>query len=80
MNKTTLIRTIVLAAALINQSLVLAGYSPLPFADAEVEAFVTGAFTIGAAILAWWKNNSLTKEAQRADAYLKALKNDKEAK
>lgn len=80
MNKATLIRTIVLVFALLNQSLVLAGYSPLPFAESEVEAFVTGAFTVGATLWAYWKNNSITKEAQRADAYLNALKNEKGAK
>lgn len=77
MKKSMIIRTVVLAAALVNQSLVLAGYSPLPFDDAQVESFVTGAFTVGASILAWYKNNSVTKEAKQADAYLKELKKNK---
>lgn len=74
MNKMAVIRTIVLVFALINQSLVLAGYSPLPFDDAQVENGVTIAFSIGASLLAWWKNNSFTKNAQKADEYLKELK------
>ncbi|MEK3887239.1 phage holin [Bacillus sp. FSL K6-3431] len=74
MNTAVLIRTIVLAVALLNQTLVLAGYSPLPWGDAEVESVMTGVFTFGAALWTWWKNNSVTKEAQKADEYLRDLK------
>jgi len=77
MDKFTLIRTIVLVVALINQSLVLAGYSPLPFDDVQVENAVTIVFSVVASLLAWWKNNSLTKEAKEADKYLKELKDKK---
>lgn len=77
MDKFTLIRTIVLVVALINQSLVLVGYSPLPFDDAQVENAVTIVFSVVASLLAWWKNNSLTKEAKEADKYLKELKDKK---
>lgn len=72
--KATIIRTIVLAVALLNQTLVLAGYSPLPFDDAQVEAAVTALFTVGAALWAWWKNNSFTEEARTADGLLHRLK------
>ncbi|MFS0657333.1 phage holin [Niallia alba] len=77
MDKFTLIRTIVLAVALINQSLVLAGYSPLPFDDSQVENTVTIVFSVAASLLAWWKNNSITREAKEADKYLKELKDKK---
>lgn len=77
MDKFTLIRTIVLAVALINQSLVLAGYSPLPFDDTQVENTVTIVFSVAASLLAWWKNNSITREAKEADKYLKELKGKK---
>jgi SPP1 family holin len=77
MNKSMIIRTIVLAVALINQSLVLAGYSPLPFDNVQVESFFTGAFTVGASILAWWKDNDVTKKARENKMKLKEL-NDKE--
>jgi len=74
MEKAVLIRTIVLGVALLNQSLVLAGFSPLPWGDAEVESFMAGAFTFGAALWAWWKNNSVTKAARKADVYMHELK------
>jgi SPP1 family holin len=73
-DKMVLIRTIVLAFALLNQGLVLAGYSPLPFEDTQVEEFLTGLFTVVASLWAWWKNNSITKSAKEADEYLKTLK------
>lgn len=67
----TIIRTVLLALALINQSLVLAGYSPLPFEDADVEVFLTGAFTAVMAVWSWWKNNSVTRKARKADELAK---------
>jgi SPP1 family holin len=60
-----IIRMVLLAVALINQSLVLAGYSPLPFEDAQIEAFLSGAFTAVMAVWSWWKNNDITREARR---------------
>jgi SPP1 family holin len=73
MNKMMVIRTIVLVVALINQSLVMAGLHPLPFNDAQVENGFTIIFTVVASLVAWWKNNSFTKNAKQADAYLKEL-------
>lgn len=77
MKKDTIIRTIVLALALINQILTSTGHSVIPVTDAEVSELVSLLFTIGAALWSWWKNNSFTKEAQEADDYLKKLKGGK---
>jgi SPP1 family holin len=71
MDKGTIIRTILLAYALVNQSLVLAGYSPLPFADHDMEVFLSGLLTVGASIWAWWKNNDITRRARANKALLK---------
>jgi SPP1 family holin len=68
MNKLMIIRTIVLVVALVNQSLVLAGYSPLPFDDAQVENGVTIVFTVGAAIMNWWYDNDVTRKARENKA------------
>jgi SPP1 family holin len=62
MNKAGLIKIIVLIVALVNQSLVMSGYSPLPFDDAQVENFVSTAFTIVASLIAWKSNNFDKKE------------------
>ena len=74
MDKQTIVRTVVLVIALVNQSLVIVGKSPLPFSEEEVELGVSAVITTLASLWAWWKNNSFTDEAQQADLYLKNLK------
>lgn len=70
----TLIRTICLALALINQVLAIRGNSPLPISDETVELFVSTAATVVLSIWSWWKNNSFTSEAIAADEFLRDLK------
>lgn len=70
----TIIRTICLALALINQMLVMSGHSVIPIEDANVEALVTNLATVIAALVTWWKNNSYTKAAIAGDATMKELK------
>lgn len=64
----TIARTAVLLLALTNQLLSAMGKSPLPIESATVEQLVTAGITSIAALIAWWKNNSFTKEAIAADA------------
>ena len=66
----TIVRTICLVLALINQVLVMSGHSILPIEDAAVEAIVTNIATIVTAVAAWWKNNSFTQKAIAADKEL----------
>lgn len=70
----TIIRTIVLAVTLLNQVLTMLGKNPLPFAEDELYALLTNAATIAAVLWAWWKNNSFTPAAIKADEYLAELK------
>lgn len=70
----TIARTAVLALALANQVLSVAGLSPLPIDSATLEPWVTTGLTTAAAIWAWWKNNSFTPEAIRADELLKEMR------
>lgn len=70
----TIVRTIVLLLALVNQCLVMAGKPVIPIEDATVEVVVTGLFTIGAAVWGWWKNNSFTKAAIEGDKVMKEIK------
>lgn len=69
----TMTRTAVLMLALANQILSATGHSPIPVEDAQLEQLISTGMTVGAAIWAWWKNNSFTKEAIAADNYLEAL-------
>lgn len=74
----TLTRTAVLTLALMNQILSATGHSPIPVDDAQLEQLISTGMTVGAAIWAWWKNNSFTKEAIAADNYLESLIGRKE--
>lgn len=73
----TIIRTAVLVLALINQILTSTGRCILPISDAQLSEIITLTATIGASLWAWWKNNSFTKAAIRADAMLQAEKKGK---
>ena len=70
----TIARTIVLLLALVNQCLGMAGIQVIPIEDETVNTLVSTAWTVVAALVSWWKNNSFTKPAIEADAELKQLK------
>lgn len=70
----TIARTIILLLALINQCLSMAGASPLPIEDEQVETIITTAGTVIAAVWAWWKNNSFTQAALAGDALKDEIK------
>ena len=72
--KETIIRTVILIVALVNQVLTVIGVSLLPISDEEITEFLTLALTIGASLWAWWKNNSFSKKAIKADEFLASLK------
>lgn len=62
MDKGTFVRTFVLIIALINQLLTIYNKSPLPLDNEQLEQFVSMVFTSVAAIIAWYKNNYVTKK------------------
>lgn len=70
----TIVRTICLALALINQLLVVSGHSVLPIADEQVEQIITLGATLITSLVAWWKNNSFTQAAIAADETLQSIK------
>lgn len=72
--KGTIIRTILLAVALVNQILTIAGKSPLPISDEQIETLVSTAITVVIAVINWWKNNSFTSLAIEADEMRKCVK------
>ena len=80
-NAGTIARTAVLAVSLLNVLLNAFGKNPLPFSDDEVYTTVSTVvavvtqvvsfgFSTAAALVAWWKNNSFTKAALKADETL----------
>ena len=73
----TITRTAVLLPALTNQILSACGKPILPIESATVEQLVTTGLTVTAALVNWWKNNSFTPEAIKADGYLEQLREKK---
>lgn len=77
-SKGTIIRTACLLLAIINTALTMFGKNPLPIEDAMIEEVVSFVFMAAASLAAWWKNNSFTKPAIKADEILADLKAKKE--
>lgn len=72
--KDTWIRTGILVFALINQTLTMMGKPPLPVSDEDLNTFLTIMLTLLASVWSFWKNNSFTKHAIKADQYKDELK------
>ena len=64
----TIARTVVLLLALVNQVLSMLGLRSIPIADEDVNTRLATGWSIGAALVAWWKNNSFTQAALAGDA------------
>lgn len=72
----TIARTVVLFLALANQLMIAFGWSPIELEEDSVYAAVSTVVTIVTALCAWWKNNSFTKAALKADEVMKEEKGD----
>lgn len=70
----TIARTVILALALVNQVLTAIGHNVINVSDEDINTLISTVFTVGAAIVAWWRNNSFTMNAIAADEYMKELK------
>lgn len=69
-----IVRLVVLTILLINQFLLTLGWNPLPFSEEQIYEGVSSIATVGMSVYAWWKNNSITKEAKEADKFLNKLR------
>jgi SPP1 family holin len=78
MKKETIIRTVILLYALLNQILTMTGHSILPVGEEQLTELVSVGFTVVVSLIAWWKNNSFTAEAIEADKYLEQLRGDRD--
>lgn len=72
----TIARTIVLALALLNQVLAICGKGQIQIAENDIYQIISLTFTSVAAVWSWWKNNSFTQNAIKADEYMEELKNN----
>ncbi|MCG0590546.1 MULTISPECIES: phage holin [Bacillus] len=76
--KGTVVRTVLLLIALINQTMLMFGKSPLDITEGQVnqlaDALYTAGsvlFSIGTTAAAWFKNNYLTEKGHKQQAILK---------
>lgn len=69
-----IVRLVVLAILIINQTLITIGYEPLPFSDEQIyEAISIAALVVGS-LWIWWKNNNVTDVAIAGQAEIERLK------
>ncbi|MBQ7109465.1 MAG: phage holin [Clostridia bacterium] len=72
----TLARTACLFLALVNQLLIMAGKEILPFEENQVYETISAIFTTICGLVAWWKNNSYTTAAIKADVEMKKFRQE----
>ena len=71
-----IIRLLVTFALITNAGLTAKGLNPIPFDESAVTDVLTQLFAAGSIVWSWWKNNNVTKTAQYAQRYKKALQED----
>ncbi|MBV2197467.1 phage holin [Bacillus velezensis] len=78
MDKGTVIRTVLLLIALINQTMLMFGKSPLDITEDQVNQLADALYTsgslifmIGTTVVAWFKNNYVTTKGRKQKAVLK---------
>lgn len=73
-SKGTIVRTVMLVIVLINLVLKHFGIDVINVSESEILTFVEALLEVGTIIVAFWKNNSFTDKAIKADEFLKTLK------
>ncbi|MBS7390206.1 MAG: phage holin [Oscillospiraceae bacterium] len=71
----TIVRLIVMILSMVNMLLTVNGKNPLPWSEDEMYMGLSQVAAILTTVWTWWKNNSFTKEAIKADEYLEDLRN-----
>lgn len=66
-DRETILRSITLAAVLVNQLIAVSGRTPLPYTEEEFYQGLSAVVTVVVSLWSWWKNNSFTAKAIRAD-------------
>jgi len=67
----TIARTLCLCLALANQILTAMGHSIIDVSNDDINTLISTGFTVVSAVIAWWKNNSFTQSALKADEVMK---------
>lgn len=73
-SKGTIVRTIMLVIVIINMVLKHFGLDVINVTESEILSVIEMVIEIAVIIVNFWKNNSFTKKAIKADEFLKTLK------
>lgn len=73
-SKGTIVRTIMIIIVLLNIILKNFGLNIINISENEIMSIVETIIEISIIIVSFWKNNSFTEEAIKADEFLKILK------
>lgn len=73
-SKGTIVRTILLIIVIINMLLQHLGYDVINLSENQILTAVEYIIEVAIIIVAWWKNNSFSEKAIKADEFLKNLK------
>lgn len=77
-SKGTIVRTIMLVIVIINMVLKHFGLDVINVSESEVLSAVEILIELAVIIVTFWKNNSFTDKAIKADEFLKTLKESEE--
>lgn len=72
--KSTVVRTILFVVVLINLILKAMGKEVIEVDEGTVYSFIETLVSVAILVLGFWKNNSYTENAKKADKYLEALR------
>ncbi len=75
-SKGTIVRTVMLIIVLVNMILQHFGIDVIKVDESEVLSLVETVINLAVIIVAFWKNNSFTDKAIKADEFLKNLKEE----
>lgn len=73
-SKGTIVRTIMLVIVIINMILKACGKNIINIDENQVLTVLEYIIEIAVIAVNWWKNNSFTENAKKADEFLKTLK------
>jgi len=77
-SKGTIVRTIMLFIVIINLILKQMGHDIINVSESEVLTLVETLIEVAVIVVAFWKNNSYTEKAIKADEFLQMLKESEE--
>ena len=76
-SKGTIVRTIMLVLVLVNMILQHFGLDIIKVDESQILSLVEILIELAVIVVTFWKNNSFTEKAIKADEFLKTLKEDK---